>query len=159
MAEGGEEKVKCPYCGHNDCRVLDSRGTDEQTAIRRRRECNKCKERFTTYERIEEAPLLVIKKDGTRELFNRNKILNGILRATEKRGIELERLEKIARDVEQELRNRMEPEIPGQEIGELVMEYLLELDEVAYVRFASVYRHFKDINKFRQELDRLLEDN
>jgi len=151
--------LKCPYCGYNDCRVLDSRGTDEQTAIRRRRECNQCKERFTTYERIEEAPLLVIKKDGTRELFNRNKILNGILRATEKRGIELERLEKIARDVEQELRNRMDPEIPAQEIGELVMAYLLELDEVAYVRFASVYRHFKDINKFRQELDRLLEDN
>jgi len=151
--------VKCPYCSYNDCRVLDSRGTDEQTAIRRRRECNKCKERFTTYERIEEAPLLVIKKDGTRELFNRNKILNGMLRATEKRGIELERLEKVARDVEQELRNRMEPEIPAQEIGELVMEYLLNLDEVAYVRFASVYRHFKDINKFRQELDRLLENN
>ncbi len=151
--------MKCPYCSYTDCRVLDSRATDEHTAIRRRRECNKCKERFTTYERIEEAPLLVIKKDGTREIFNHNKILNGILRATEKRGIPLERLEKIARDVEQELRNRMEPEIPAQEIGELVMEYLLELDEIAYVRFASVYRHFKDINKFRQELDRLLEDN
>ncbi len=150
--------MKCPYCNFEDCRVLDSRSTEEKNAIRRRRECNKCRERFTTYERIEEAPLLVIKKDGTREIFNRNKILNGIIRATEKRGIELKHLEKIARDIEQELRNRMEPEIAAPQIGELVMEHLLELDEVAYVRFASVYRHFKDINKFRQELDRLLGD-
>ena len=151
--------MKCPYCGNKDCRVVDSRGTDEQTAIRRRRECTDCKERFTTYERIEEAPLLVIKKDGQRELFNRNKILNGVLKATEKRGIELQKLEKLARDIEQDLRNQMEPEIPAQRIGEKIMDYLLELDEVAYVRFASVYRHFKDINKFKQELDRLLEGN
>lgn len=154
----GGKPVKCPYCQYSESKVVDSRATDEHTAIRRRRECNRCKERFTTYERVEELPLIVLKKDEERELFNRNKIIAGLLRACEKRDIPQEKLEDLARYVEQDLRNRMEQEVTSESIGELVMDYLLELDEVAYVRFASVYRHFKDIKKFRQELDKLLGD-
>lgn len=148
--------MKCPFCGFPESRVIDSRGTDEHTAIRRRRECTGCGERFTTYERVEDLPLIVIKKNEERELFNRNKIIAGLLKACEKRGIEVEKLEEIALNIEQEFRNRMEQEVHSREIGELVMEHILHLDEVAYVRFASVYRHFKDISKFKQELDRLL---
>lgn len=148
--------MRCPYCHTSDSKVVDSRGTDDFTAIRRRRECINCGDRFTTYERVEELPLLVKKKSGERELFDKNKIISGLLKACEKRGFSPKKLEEIAEYVETELRNKMENEISTNTIGELVMEKLLAIDEVAYVRFASVYRQFKDINKFRQELDRLL---
>lgn len=148
--------MKCPFCGQPDSKVLDSRASDEGSSIRRRRECTVCGQRFTTYERVEEIPLLVIKKDGRRETFDRQKILNGLLRACQKRPVSLEQLEELAAGVEKELRSRLEREVTSGEIGEMVMERLLTLDEVAYVRFASVYRQFKDIEKFEQELHKLL---
>ncbi len=147
--------MKCPFCGDTDTRVVDSRATDENSAIRRRRECVNCAERFTTYERVEETPIIVIKKTGETELFNRTKIITGLLKACEKRDITRARLEDIVLKIEQEIRNRMVPDISSREIGNLVMKYLRELDEVAYVRFASVYKRFTDLNTFRQELDRL----
>ncbi len=147
--------MKCPFCGDTDTRVVDSRATDENSAIRRRRECVNCDERFTTYERVEETPIIVIKKTGETELFNRTKIITGLLKACEKRDITRARLEDIVLKIEQEIRNRMVPDISSREIGNLVMKYLRELDEVAYVRFASVYKRFTDLNTFRQELDRL----
>ena len=154
-AKGGES-VRCPRCHAPDTRVLDSRPTEEGMAIRRRRECQRCGERFTTYEKVEQTPLFVIKRDGRRERFDRDKVLRGMLTACEKRPVEVERLQVIAAEIERELRSRYEKEIPSKVIGEMVMERLRHVDQVAYVRFASVYRQFKDIETFRRELDRLL---
>jgi transcriptional repressor NrdR len=150
--------LKCPFCGYLDTRVLESRPTDEDAAIRRRRECPHCGRRFTTYERVEETPLLVIKKDGSRELFSRQKILSGMLRACEKRPIPLETLEEAAFEVERALRETGRGEVTSKETGEMVMEKLRAIDDVAYVRFASVYREFADLQGFREELERILED-
>lgn len=148
--------MRCPHCGHFESRVVDSRSSEEGLAIRRRRECLVCGKRFTTYERLEEEPLMVIKKDGRREPFDRQKILSGLRKACEKRPLSLESLEKIADKVEWALRNRTENEVPSSVIGEMIMEDLKEVDEVAYVRFASVYRQFKDLDIFMKELQSLL---
>ena len=146
----------CPFCGHGEDKVIDSREASDGTATRRRRECLKCKRRFTTYERIEETPLLVVKRDGRRETFDRKKILGGLVKACEKRPIPLDRIEALAGDVEREITRDFDREVPAEEIGERVMRRLHDLDEVAYVRFASVYRSFKDINQFMKELRELL---
>jgi len=148
--------LKCPFCGYLDSRVLESRPTDDVTAIRRRRECPRCGKRFTTYERVEETPLLVIKKDGSREMFSRQKILSGMLKACEKRPIPLETLEDAAYQVERTLREGGRGEVTSKEVGELVMDKLRKIDDVAYVRFASVYREFRDLSGFRDELERIL---
>lgn len=149
--------MKCPYCGLVESKVIDSRPTEESTAIRRRRECMDCGRRFTTYEKIEELPLMVIKKSGNLQSFDRNKILTGLFKACEKRPVSATALEQIADKIELSLRNQLSPEVQSEEIGEMIMEELRELDEVAYVRFASVYRQFADIIRFKQELDRLLD--
>ena len=149
--------MKCPYCSHPESKVLDSRPTEEGNAIRRRRECLECSRRFTTYEKVEEIPLLVVKKDGRRQEFDRTKIIAGLIKACEKRRVPIADLEAVAEDVEREVRNSLEKEIPSSRIGEMVMERLKQLDEVAYVRFASVYRQFTDIKRFKEELERLLE--
>ncbi|ACL69675.1 transcriptional regulator NrdR [Halothermothrix orenii] len=151
--------MKCPYCHHLESKVVDSRYTKEHTSIRRRRECLNCGERFTTYERIEDIPLMVIKRNGQREFFDRNKLLTGIMKSCEKRPIPQEKIEQVVDDIEKELNNKMKQEIASTEIGEMVMERLKDIDEVAYVRFASVYRQFKDVNKFKQELERLLQED
>lgn len=148
--------MHCPFCRHPDSKVVDSRASEEANAIRRRRECLVCQKRFTTYERIEETPLIIIKKDGRREPYERQKLLNGLLKACEKRPIPYSELEKLVDSVEKDLRNRMDQEIRSTTIGELVMEGLKGIDEVAYVRFASVYRQFKDLAIFMQELQELL---
>jgi transcriptional repressor NrdR len=148
--------MKCPSCGHLEDKVIDSRSAKEGQAIRRRRECLQCKRRFTTYETVETTPLLVIKKDGRRESFSREKILNGLLRACEKRPIPAERLHSIVDGLEADLLRQGLDEVKSSDIGERVMEALHQLDEVAYVRFASVYRHFKDLNQFLEELRSLL---
>lgn len=148
--------MKCPYCSFEESKVIDSRPTDEGERIRRRRECLKCQKRFTTYEIIESLPIIVIKKDKSREVFNRDKLLNGLLRACEKRPVSLEKLESIIDDIEAVLQNSLDREISSDKIGELVMDKLKEVDEVAYVRFASVYRQFKDIGTFMSELNKLL---
>jgi transcriptional repressor NrdR len=148
--------MRCPYCSHFDSKVIDSRASEDGNAIRRRRECLLCQKRFTTYERIEEAPLIVIKKDLRREPFDRQKILNGLLRACEKRPVSIVTIDHLVDSVEKELRNRMDQEISSEVIGELVMAGLKKIDEVAYVRFASVYRQFEDVAKFMQELLTLL---
>ena len=148
--------MKCPYCENEDSKVIDSRHTEDGRAIRRRRECEECGRRFTTYEKVEEMILMVIKKDGSRQAFDRNKLLNGIIRACEKRPVSIADMEKIVDDIERGLNNMMEKEIDSNFIGELVMERLKDLDEVAYVRFASVYRQFTDVNTFVQEVERLL---
>ena len=140
--------MKCPFCGYRDSRVLESRSTEEGSAIRRRRECLSCRERFTTYERVETIPLMVIKKDGTRQEFDRSKILQGLIKACEKRAVPLSRLEELVSGIEQTLRNSMEQEVSSHTIGEMVMEELRRIDQVAYVRFASVYRQFRDIQSF-----------
>jgi len=150
------ERVKCPQCDCVDSRVVDSRPTAEDSTIRRRRECPACLRRFTTYERLEEQPIVVIKKDGSRQLFSRSKILSGLLKACEKRPVPLDVLEAAVLDIEAKLANEMPSEIPSARIGELVMERLQNIDEVAYVRFASVYRQFTDINNFLGELEKLL---
>lgn len=150
--------MRCPFCLHLDSKVLDSRQTEEGASIRRRRECMACSKRFTTYERLDEIPFLVIKKDGRREPFARTKILNGMMRACEKRPISVETLEEAVADIEGEVRSRLEREISSESIGELVMDKLRELDDVAYVRFASVYRQFKDIDRFIEELQQLRGD-
>jgi transcriptional repressor NrdR len=150
--------VNCPFCECFDTKVVDSRPTEEGQVIRRRRECNKCKKRFTTYEKIEEIPLIIIKKDGNREAYNRNKVLNGIIRACEKRPVSLKHIEKIVDNIERNLHNSMEKEIKSTYVGELVMNALKEIDEVAYVRFASVYRQFRDINTFMEELKKMLDE-
>lgn len=149
--------MKCPFCAFEESKVIDSRPTDEGERIRRRRECLKCGKRFTTYELIESLPIIVIKKDKSREPFNREKLLNGMIRACEKRQVSLETLEKAIDDIEQSIQNSMDREVSSDRIGELVMEKLRGIDEVAYVRFASVYRQFKDINTFMEELNKLLE--
>ncbi len=148
--------MKCPFCGHVEDKVIDSRSSNEDKSVRRRRECLKCKKRFTTYEYIEEAPLLVIKKDGRREAFDRNKIISGILKACEKRPVSMEKVESVVDRVEKDLQKNFDREVKAQVIGEIVMDQLHKVDEVAYVRFASVYRQFKDINHFMKELKDLL---
>jgi transcriptional repressor NrdR len=148
--------MKCPSCQYNGTRVLDSRPVDESKSIRRRRECEACGFRFTTFEKVEETPLIVVKKGGTREEFSRDKILRGLIRACEKRPVPLKELEQITSYVEKELRNQGISEVKSDNVGEMVMDNLAEVDEVAYVRFASVYRQFKDINVFIDELKDLI---
>ena len=150
--------MKCPYCAHLESKVVDSRPADEGASIRRRRECLACHKRFTTYEMMESLPLMVIKKDGSRQSFDRNKILGGLVRACEKRPVSFDTLENIALEIEQNLQNSLEREITTDMVGEQVMDKLREVDEVAYVRFASVYRQFKDIHTFMAELAKLLEE-
>lgn len=150
--------MKCPYCGYQESKVVDSRHSDDNTSIRRRRECLSCQKRFTTYETVESLPIVVVKKDSSREPFDRNKILRGMVRACEKRPVSMADLETAVSEIEQVIQNSLEREIPSQKIGELVMERLKPLDEVAYVRFASVYRQFKDINSFMHELNKILEE-
>ncbi len=147
--------MKCPQCRHSSSKVVDSRHTDEMSAIRRRRECESCGFRFTTFERIEVTPLVVVKKDGTREVFNRDKVLAGLLRACEKRPIPYKELEKRTDQVEAGLRNLNKAEISSNDIGEFVMQELMTLDQVAYVRFASVYKEFKDIDQLMEALNQL----
>ena len=148
--------MKCPYCGYSESKVIDSRPADENSSIRRRRECLSCGKRFTTYETVESLPMVVVKKDGSRQSFDRRKVLGGMIRACEKRPVPLAELEK---EIEQDLQNSMEREISTEAIGEKVMERLRNVDQVAYVRFASVYRQFKDIDTFMTELNKLLADN
>ncbi len=150
--------MKCPYCSYLESKVVDSRPADEGASIRRRRECLSCHKRFTTYETMESLPLVVIKKDGSRQSFDRNKVLSGLIRACEKRPVAYHVLEELVNNIEQMLQNQMEREVTSAQIGELVMEQLKKIDEVAYVRFASVYRQFKDINTFMNELNKLMED-
>ncbi|MHB8066191.1 MAG: transcriptional regulator NrdR [Ruminiclostridium sp.] len=150
--------MKCPFCGFIEDKVIDSRPTDEGSAIRRRRECTKCSKRFTTYEKVESLPLMVIKKDKSRQPFDREKLMNGLLRACEKRPISINDLEKMVESIETQLHNSLQREVTTQDIGEMVMAKLKTMDEVAYVRFASVYRQFKDINTFMDELKNLLRD-
>lgn len=148
--------MRCPFCEYEESKVIDSRPTEEGGAIRRRRECLKCAKRFTTYEKIENIPLMVIKKDGSRQMFDREKLLNGIMRACEKRPVTTADMERIVSEIESATQNLLEREISSQKIGEMVMERLPAIDEVAYVRFASVYRQFKDINTFVEEINKLL---
>lgn len=150
--------MNCPFCGNSETKVIDSRPTDEGHSIRRRRECVQCRRRFTTYEKIEEIPLIVVKKDKRRETFNRDKIRNGIIKACEKRPVSIQTIEEIVDSLERDLQSSLEKEIDSVYIGELVMRYLKETDEVAYVRFASVYRQFKDINTFMDELKKILNE-
>lgn len=151
--------MKCPYCGYPESKVIDTRPTDEGERIRRRRECLQCGKRFTSYEVVETTPVVVIKKDGSREVFNREKLLRGIMKSCEKRPVALTCLDDMVTEIESELQNRMEREIPSSAIGELVMEKLKTIDQVAYVRFASVYREFKDVNSFLAELKEILEND
>jgi transcriptional repressor NrdR len=148
--------MKCPFCGHSESKVVDSRESQEAQSIRRRRECLSCERRFTTYERVDEIPYMVIKKDGRRERFDRQKVLAGLLRACEKRPVSTNRLEEIANEVEVKVADAPDREIPSKQVGELLMSRLRELDKVAYVRFASVYLDFKDIKEFMDELKELL---
>lgn len=150
--------MKCPFCGFEESKVIDSRPTDEGEKIRRRRECLKCANRFTTYEMIENIPIIVVKKDKTRQSFNRDKLLGGLVKACEKRPVPIAVLEKAVDEIEQSLCNSLEREVSTDVIGELAMEKLKDIDGVAYVRFASVYRQFKDINTFMNELNKLLND-
>ena len=150
--------MKCPFCGYTESKVIDSRPAEEGATIRRRRECLACGKRFTTFEIIERLPLVVVKRDGSRQSFDKVKLINGMVRACEKRPVSLETLERIADEIEQELQSNLEPEIRTVDVGEMVMERLKDIDEVAYVRFASVYRSFKDINTFMEELSKLLVD-
>ena len=148
--------MKCPYCSYPESKVVDSRHSDDGLSIRRRRECLQCQRRFTTYETVESLPIVVVKKDGSRQSFDRNKVLNGMVRACEKRPVPLAELERIADEIEQELQNSMEREIRTEDVGEKVMDRLRKVDQVAYVRFASVYRQFKDLDTFMAELNKLL---
>ena len=150
--------MKCPFCNAEDTKVIDSRPAEDNASIRRRRQCEQCGKRFTTYEKIEHLPVIVVKRDGSRQSFDRVKLINGMLRACEKRPVTLPQLEAIADDIEQELQSALEREISTVDIGEMVMSRLKDVDEVAYVRFASVYRSFKDINTFMEELTKLLGD-
>lgn len=150
--------MKCPYCGYSESKVVDSRPTEEETAIRRRRECEKCAKRFTTYEKVEEMPLIIVKKEGNREIYQRRKILNGFIKACEKRPVSIKQIEEVVDEIEKELYNSMEKEIESKKIGEMVMNRLKQLDDVAYVRFASVYRQFKDLNTFMEELNKLINE-
>ena len=150
--------MRCPFCGCEESKVIDSRPTDEGERIRRRRECISCQKRFTTYEIIESVPVIVVKKDKSREVFDRNKLFNGMLRACEKRPVPLEKIESAVNEIEATLQNSLDREVTTIHIGELAMDKLKDLDEVAYVRFASVYRQFKDINTFMDELAKLLSE-
>lgn len=150
--------MKCPYCEFLDSKVIDSRPTDEGQAIRRRRECISCGKRFTTYEKFEEIPIMVVKKDGNRQSYNRNKLLNGIIKSCEKRPVSISDIERIVDDIEKKLSNSLEKEVTSIEIGEMVMSKLKDVDEVSYVRFASVYRQFKDLNTFMEELKKILNE-
>lgn len=150
--------MKCPYCGYSESKVVDSRPTEEETAIRRRRECEKCAKRFTTYEKVEEMPLIIVKKEGNREIYQRSKIINGFIKACEKRPVSIKQIEEVVDEIEKELYNSMEKEIDSKKIGEMVMNRLKQLDDVAYVRFASVYRQFKDLNTFMEELNKLINE-
>ncbi|MDY6296604.1 MAG: transcriptional regulator NrdR [Schwartzia succinivorans] len=150
--------MRCPFCKEEDSRVIDSRSADDGNSIRRRRECSKCGRRFTTYEVVEKTPLMVIKHDGRRVQFDRDKLLNGLIRSCDKRDIPTDRIVALADEIERELRNTMEREITTKSIGELVMEKLKNFDEVAYIRFASVYRKFADISMFKEELEELLRE-
>ncbi|NLC66395.1 MAG: transcriptional repressor NrdR [Clostridium sp.] len=147
--------MKCPFCSFTDSKVVDSRSTDDSTSIRRRRECLSCKKRYTTYEKIEDIPVLVIKNDSTREHFDKQKIITGLIRACQKRPVSRNDIEEIANSIERKISNEMSSEISSKEIGNMVMERLKDLDEVSYVRFASVYREFKDINTFIDEIESL----
>ena len=149
--------MKCPYCGFSESKVVDSRPADEGS-IRRRRECLQCERRFTTYETVESLPMVVIKKDGSRQTFDRSKVLRGIQRSCEKRPVPVADMERMALEIEQELQNKLEREISTELVGDMVMDKLKKADEVAYVRFASVYRQFKDINTFMSELNKLLNE-
>ena len=151
--------MRCPFCSYSESKVIDSRPAEEGSTIRRRRECLSCGKRFTTYEIMERLPLLVVKKDGRRQSFDRVKLLNGMVRACEKRPVPMAELEAIVDDIEQELQNSLEREVSSVKIGEMVMDRLKNLDEVAYVRFASVYRQFADVQNFMQELQRIMENN
>ena len=148
--------MKCPFCGYEESKVIDSRPTDEGEKIRRRRECISCAKRFTTYEIIESVPIVVVKKDKSRQAFDRVKLFNGMLRACEKRPVSIDQIERVVTEIETDLQNSLDREVTSVHIGELVMDKLKGLDEVAYVRFASVYRQFKDINTFMDELTKLL---
>ena len=150
--------MKCPFCGFLDSKVVDSRPAEDGASIRRRRECLECHKRFTTFEVMETLPVVVIKKDGSRQSFDRSKLLNGMIRACEKRPVSFETMEKIADEIEQILQNELNREVPSAKIGEMVMDRLKGVDEVAYVRFASVYRQFKDISTFMNELNKLLQE-
>ncbi|EGW38829.1 transcriptional regulator NrdR [Desulfosporosinus sp. OT] len=149
--------MHCPFCGNEDTKVLDSRQVEEGTAVRRRRECDRCLRRFTTFEKFEDSPLVVVKKDGRRDEFSRSKMMAGMLRACEKRLISTEQIEDAAYAVEKKLRNSHEREVSSADVGEAVLEQLFDLDEVAYIRFASVYRQFRDIQRFMEELQELIE--
>jgi transcriptional repressor NrdR len=149
--------MRCPYCNHLESKVIDSRESKKGQSIRRRRECLSCEHRFTTYEKIEEIPYMIVKKDGTRQLFDRQKLLKGMLKACEKRPIAIRRLEEIVEEIESRLQERPDKEMKAAEIGQLVMDRLRDLDKVAYVRFASVYREFRDVIEFKHELDGLLQ--
>jgi len=148
--------MKCPYCDYIESKVIDTRPVDDGISIRRRRECLKCEKRFTTYEQVETVPLVVIKKDGKRQVYNRQKLMNGILRACEKTPVSFTEIEKVVMEIETILNNKLDREVSSTEIGELVMEKLKKLNDIAYVRFASVYREFKDVNTFLDELNRML---
>lgn len=148
--------MKCPYCGYEESKVIDSRSADDGERIRRRRECLKCSKRFTTYEIIETVPIIVVKRDKSREVFDRNKLTAGILRACEKRPVSIKQIEEMVNNIEAKLQSSLDREITSMQIGELAMEQIKNIDEVSYVRFASVYRQFKDINTFMQELNKLL---
>ena len=148
--------MRCPYCSYEESKVVDSRATDDYTAIRRRRECLRCSKRYTTYEKVEDIPILVIKKDSIRETFNKDKIMSGIVKACQKRPVSRSQMQNIVDDIEKNIRNKMIVEIKSEDIGEMVMERLKNVDEVSYVRFASVYRQFKDINTFMEEIKNLM---
>ena len=151
--------MKCPFCGYDDSKVLDTRPTDEGYTIRRRRECLKCQKRFTTYEKIEQSPVMVIKKDGNRQAFDRDKIVRGMIKSCEKRPVSADEIEEAVNNIEKKIENSMRREITSLEIGELVMDELKDLDEVSYVRFASVYREFKDVESFYKEIKNLKDKN
>ena len=148
--------MKCPFCNYEDTKVVDSRSQDDNTSIRRRRLCEKCGKRFTTYERIDTIPMTVIKRDGTREVFDKEKLLRGIMKSCNKRNVSVDQMERLVDDIENVIMNSMKREVESKEIGNMVMDRLKDIDEVAYVRFASVYRQFKDINTFMDELEKLL---
>ena len=150
--------MKCPYCGFEESKVIDSRSADDGERIRRRRECLKCGKRFTTHEIVETVPVIVVKRDKSRESFDRNKLTNGLIRACEKRPVSIQQIENIVNDIESKLQSSLEREVTKQQIGELAMDQLKKIDEVSYVRFASVYRQFKDINTFMEELNKLLQE-
>lgn len=150
--------MKCPFCGYEDTKVVDSRVQDDNSVIRRRRLCEKCGKRFTTYERIDTVPLVVVKRDGTREMFEKSKLLNGIVKACNKRNISMEQMENLVDDIENSIMASVSKEVNSDNLGNMVMDRLKELDEVAYVRFASVYRQFKDINTFMEELNKLINE-